>query len=146
LKKNGMPKRKIEHRVIPRETDGEFVAHQEEVLEKLRESLRSGRSRTVHGRATRSAAQGNSTTNPRNVGFLVQTPYIRLLAPASVDVALVSKFAGKVGPIVHYTTARVITGRAGVYPRRYLSDEVDHESGSLARRGNRRLRQVLILK
>jgi transposase len=79
------------------------------------------------------------------VGHLVQTPYIRLLALAGINVVLASEFAGEAGPMVHYATARVITGRAGLYPRRYQSDEVDHASGSLARRGNRRLRQALLL-
>jgi hypothetical protein len=79
------------------------------------------------------------------VGCLVQTPYVRLLALAGVNVVLASEFAGEAGPIVHYPTARVITGRAGLYPRRYQSDEVDHASGSLARRGNRRLRRVLLM-
>ncbi len=79
------------------------------------------------------------------VGYLVQTPYVRLLALAGVNVVLASEFAGEAGPIVHYPTARVITGRAGLYPRRYQSDQVDHASGSLARRGNRRLRRVLLM-
>ena len=59
--------------------------------------------------------------------------------------ALASEFAGEAGPMVNYATARVITGRAGLYPRRYQSDEVDLASGRLARRGNRRLRQALLL-
>jgi transposase len=79
------------------------------------------------------------------VGLLVQTPYVRLLALAGVNVVLAGEFAGEAGPIVHYATARVITGRAGLYPRRYQSDEVDRASGSLARRGNRRLRWVLLM-
>jgi len=79
------------------------------------------------------------------VGHLVQTPYVRLLALPGINVVLASEFAGEAGPMVHYARARVITGRAGLYPRRYQSDEVDHASGSLARRGNRRLRQALLL-
>jgi transposase len=79
------------------------------------------------------------------VSHLVQTPYVRLLALPGISVVLASEFAAEAGPMVHYATARVITGRAGLYPRRYQSDEVDHASGSLARRGNRRLRQALLL-
>jgi transposase len=75
------------------------------------------------------------------VDHLVQTPYVRLLALAGINVVL----AAEAGPMVHYATARVITGRAGLYPRRYQSDEVDLASGRLARRGNRRLRQALLL-
>jgi transposase len=79
------------------------------------------------------------------VSHWVQTPYVRLLALAGIHVVLASELAGEAGPMVHYATARVITGRAGLYPRRYQSDEVDYDSGGLARRGNRRLRQALLL-
>jgi transposase len=79
------------------------------------------------------------------VDHLVQTPYVRLLALPGINVVLASEFAGEAGPMVHYATPRVITGRAGMYPRRYQSDQVDLTSGRLARRGNRRLRQALLL-
>jgi transposase len=79
------------------------------------------------------------------IGHLVQTPYVRLLALPGINVVLASEFAGEAGPITRYATARVITGRAGLYPRRYQSDEVDHASGSLAHRGNRRLRYALMM-
>jgi hypothetical protein len=79
------------------------------------------------------------------VTLLVQTPYIRLLALPGINVVLASELAGEAGPMVHYATARVLTGRAGLYPRRYQSDEVDHASGTLARRGNRRLRFALLM-
>ena len=78
------------------------------------------------------------------VSRLVQTPYVRLLALPGINVVLASQLAAEAGPIVHYATARVITGRAGLYPRRYQSDEVDH-AGRLARRGNRRLRCALTM-
>ena len=57
---------------------------------------------------------------------------------------LASELAGELGPIVHYATARVITGRAGLYPRRHQSGPVDYRQG-LVRQGNRRLRQVLLM-
>jgi transposase len=79
------------------------------------------------------------------VNHLVQTPYVRLLAIAGVNVVLAGEFAGEAGPIKHYANARVITGRAGLFPRRYQSDQVDYASGSVARRRNRRLRQALLL-
>jgi transposase len=79
------------------------------------------------------------------VGQVVRTPYVRLLALVGINVVLASEFAGEAGPMEHYATARVITGRAGLYPRRYQSDAVDYDSGGLARRGNRRLRQALLL-
>jgi transposase len=79
------------------------------------------------------------------VSHLVQTPYVRLLALVGINVVLASELAAEAGPMEHYATARVITGRAGLYPRRYQSDAVDYDSGGLARRGNRRLRQALLL-
>ena len=79
------------------------------------------------------------------VSLLVQAPYVRLLALAGINVVLASQFAAEAGPIVNYASAKVITGRAGLYPRRYQSDEVDHTSGKLARRGNRRLRCALLM-
>jgi len=79
------------------------------------------------------------------VALLVQTPYVRLLALSGINVVLASELAGELGPMTYYATARVITGRAGLYPRRYQSDQVDHASGTLARRGNRRLRYVLVM-
>jgi transposase len=85
------------------------------------------------------------STEGQIVGLLVQTPYVRLLALAGVNVVLAGEFAGEAGPMTNYASGRVVTGRAGLYPRRYQSDQVDYASGSLARRGNRRLRQVLLL-
>jgi transposase len=79
------------------------------------------------------------------VAQLVPTPHVRLLAPPGIDVVTAGELAGEAGPIVHYATARVITGRAGLYPRRYQSDRVDLSAGHLARRGNRRLRRALLL-
>jgi transposase len=79
------------------------------------------------------------------VGLLVQTPYVRLLALCGINVVLGAELAGELGPIVHYATGRVITGRAGLFPRRYQSDRVDYRRGKLVRQGNRRLRQVLLL-
>jgi len=79
------------------------------------------------------------------VTLLVQTPYVRLLALPGVNVVLASELAGELGPMAHYATGRVITGRAGLFPRRHQSGPVDYRRGRLARQGNRRLRQVLLL-
>jgi transposase len=79
------------------------------------------------------------------VGHLVQTPYVRLLAFPGINVVLAGERAGELGPIVDYASGRVITGRAGWFPSRSQSDQVDRASGHLARRGNRRLRQALLL-
>jgi len=44
------------------------------------------------------------------------------------------------GPIEHYAHAKAVTGRAGLFPSRYQSDEVDRADGPLARLRNARLR------
>ena len=44
-----------------------------------------------------------------------------------------------------YATSRALTGRAGLYPSRYQSDEVDHDQGTLVRQCNRRLRSAAML-
>jgi hypothetical protein len=44
------------------------------------------------------------------------------------------------GPIEHYAHAKAVTGRAGLFPSRYQSDEVDRTNGPLARFRNARLR------
>jgi transposase len=75
---------------------------------------------------------------------LVRTPYVRLLAIPGINVVALADVAGELGPIAFYAGARQITGRAGLYPRRYQSDQVDHQDGPLARRGNRTLRRALI--
>jgi len=79
------------------------------------------------------------------VGLLVQTPYVRLLALAGINVVLAAELAAELGPIEHYPTARVITGRAGLFPGRYQSGPVDYRRGRLVRQGNRRLRQALLM-
>jgi transposase len=97
------------------------------------------------------ALNGDRTTKAKQiralerelVGLLVQAPYVRLLALAGINVVNAAELAGEAGPMTNYATARVVTGRAGLYPRRYQSDRVDC-SGGLARRGNRRLRQALL--
>ncbi len=73
-------------------------------------------------------------------GFLVKTPYVLLLSVTGINVVSASRLAGEAGPIEHYASARAINGRAGLYPSRYQSDEVDHADGSLVRQCNRKLR------
>jgi len=75
---------------------------------------------------------------------VIRTPYVRLLAIPGINVVTLTEVAGELGPIAFYAGARQITGRAGLYPRRYQSDQVDHQDGPLAQRGNRTLRRALI--
>jgi transposase len=78
-------------------------------------------------------------------GFLVKTPYVLLLSVTGINVISASRLAGEAGPIEHYATARAINGRAGLYPSRYQSDEVDHADGSLVRQCNHKLRSAAML-
>jgi hypothetical protein len=75
---------------------------------------------------------------------VVATPYALLLAIPGINVVTVADLAGELGPIRLYRDASAITGRAGLMPSRYQSDKVDCADGPLRRRGNRRLRAVLM--
>lgn len=77
--------------------------------------------------------------------FLVKTPYLLLMSVTGINVVSAAGLAGEAGPIEHHATARAITGRAGLYPTRYQSDQADHADGSVARTCNRRLRAAAIL-
>jgi transposase len=74
---------------------------------------------------------------------LARTPYVLLLSIPGVNVVSAAEFAGAMGPIEVYATARAITGRAGLYPSRYQSDEVD-KAGRLVRCCNRHLRAAIL--
>jgi transposase len=78
-------------------------------------------------------------------GFLVKTPYVLLLSVTGINVVSAARLAGEAGPIEHYASARAINGRAGLYPSRYQSDEVDHADGPLVRQGNRKLRGAAMM-
>jgi len=72
--------------------------------------------------------------------ILVKTPYILLLSHPGINVVSAAELAGEMGPIEHYAHARAITGRAGLFPSRYQSDQVDRADGPLAHHRNARLR------
>jgi transposase len=72
--------------------------------------------------------------------LLAKTPYILLLSHPGINVVSAAELAGEVGPIEHYAHAKAITGRAGLFPSRYQSDEVDRADGALAHLRNARLR------
>lgn len=73
-------------------------------------------------------------------GILAQTPYVLLLSHPGIHVVSAAELAGEMGPIEYYAHARAVTGRAGLFPSRYQSDEVDRADGSLAHFRNARLR------
>jgi transposase len=77
--------------------------------------------------------------------FLVKTPYVLLLSVTGINVVSAGRLAGEAGPIEHYASARAINGRAGLYPSRYQSDEVDRADGGLVRQCNRKLRGAAML-
>jgi hypothetical protein len=86
-----------------------------------------------------------AATEREMAGFLVKTPYVLLLSVTGINVVSAARLAGEAGPIEHYASARAINGRAGLYPARYQSDEVDHADGSLVRQCNRKLRGAAML-
>jgi hypothetical protein len=77
-------------------------------------------------------------------GRLVPTPYVLLLSVPGINVISAADFAGEMGPIEHYANAKAITGRAGLRPSRYQSDQVDKANGPLVRLCNRALRAAIL--
>ena len=77
-------------------------------------------------------------------GRLAPTPYVLLLSFPGVNVVSAADFAGEAGPIEHYLNAKTITGRAGLRPSRYQSDNVDRADGPLVRNCNRSLRAAIL--
>jgi transposase len=75
---------------------------------------------------------------------LVQTPYILLLSFPGINVVSAADYAGEMGPIENYANHRCITGRAGLRPCRYQSDQVDRANGPLVRNCNRKLRAAIL--
>jgi transposase len=77
-------------------------------------------------------------------GRLVHTPYVLLLSFPGINVVSAADFAGEAGPIEHYANAKAITGRSGLRPSRYQSDQVDQANGPLVRAANRALRAAIL--
>jgi transposase len=77
-------------------------------------------------------------------GRLAQTPYVLLLSFPGINVVSAADFAGEMGPITHYASAKSITGRSGLRPTRYQSDQVDKANGPLVRNCNRSLRAAIL--
>lgn len=77
-------------------------------------------------------------------GCLVQTPYVLLLSFPGINVVSAGDFAGEAGPMEHYINSKAITGRSGLRPSRYQSDQVDKANGPLVRNCNRSLRAAIL--
>jgi transposase len=75
--------------------------------------------------------------------LLVRTPYVLLMSIPGVNVVSAAEYAAEMGPMSNYANARCISGRAGLYPSRHQSDQVDL-SGPLVKCANRRLRFALM--
>jgi hypothetical protein len=75
----------------------------------------------------------------------VQTPYVLLLSHPGINVVTAGEIAAEMGPITHYANAKAITGRAGLFPSRYQSVDVDAANGTIIRCRNRRLRTILMM-
>jgi hypothetical protein len=73
------------------------------------------------------------------------TPYVLLLSIVGINVVSAAEFAGEMGPIARHPKARAITGRAGLFPSRYQSDQVDRRDGALVRHANRDLRYAILM-
>jgi transposase len=76
--------------------------------------------------------------------FVCRTPYVLLLSCAGLNSASIADSAAELGPIEHYASAKGITGRAGLYPSRYQSGQVDRRGGPLVGCANRKLRAALL--
>ena len=74
----------------------------------------------------------------------VQTPYVLLMSIPGINVISAAELAGEMGPMEHYANANAITGRAGLFPSRYQSDQTDLADGPLVRQCNRRIRGALM--
>jgi len=75
---------------------------------------------------------------------VARTPYVLLMSIPGINVVSAADCAGEMGPIQFYPNPCAITGRAGLCPSRYQSDEIDHPNGPLRKRSNRTLRAVLM--
>jgi transposase len=77
-------------------------------------------------------------------GRLAPTPYVLLLSFPGINVVSAADFAGEAGPIAHYANPKSITGRAGLRPSRYQTNQVDKADGPLVRHCNRALRAAIL--
>jgi transposase len=80
----------------------------------------------------------------RIASYLVRTPYVLMMVLPGINVVSAADLAAEAGPIEHYANGRCMTGRAGLFPSRHQSDEVDHPNGPIVRTANRRLRSALL--
>ncbi len=75
--------------------------------------------------------------------YLADTPFVLLLGIPGINVVSTASYGAEAGPIEHYLHPSKITGRAGIYPSRYQSDETDLADGPLVGQRNARLRDAI---
>lgn len=75
---------------------------------------------------------------------LVQTPAVLLLSITGVNVPSASNYAGEMGPHEHYIGPEKVTGRAGIFPSHYQSDETNRPNGPVVGGRNSRLRDAIL--
>jgi transposase len=75
--------------------------------------------------------------------YLVDAPVVLLLGIPGINVVSAASYGAELGPIEHYLHPTKITGRAGIYPSRYQSDETDLADGPLVGQRNARLRDAI---
>jgi len=76
--------------------------------------------------------------------YLVQTPVALLLSITGINVVSASDYGSEMGPHEHYIGPKNVTGRAGLFPSRFQSDETDHADGPVVAGRNARLRQAIL--
>jgi len=81
----------------------------------------------------------------QSAGLLAQTPYVLLMSIVGINVVSCAEFAAEMGPIPNYASGQSIKGRAGLFPSRAQSDEVDRANGPLVHCANRKLRGAIML-
>ena len=77
-------------------------------------------------------------------GLLARTPWILLLSHPGINVVSAAELGGESGHIEHYASHNAMTGRAGLFPSRYQSDNVDR-GGNLSRFRNAKMRSAFLL-
>ena len=75
---------------------------------------------------------------------LVQTPTVLLLSVTGINVVSASDYGSEMGPDEHYIGPKNVTGRAGLFPSRFQSDETDCPNGPVVAGRNARLRQAIV--
>ncbi|HUT35491.1 MAG TPA: transposase [Planctomycetota bacterium] len=75
--------------------------------------------------------------------YLVDTPFVLLLGIPGINIVSAASYGAELGPIEHYLHPTKITGRAGIYPSRYQSNETDLADGPLVGQRNARLRDAI---